>query len=102
MLRFFRFHAAYGEGAPGRGGRRCLHRRSRRLEQLSRERVRMEMVKLLLAWRAVPALVVMTEVGLLELVIGGVPPLASVANMAKLEAALRSSLIRCAGWGRSP
>ena len=85
VLRFFRFHAAYGEECPGRGGRR--RRRSRRLEQLSRERVRMEMVKLLLARRAVPALVVMTEVGLLELVIGGVPLLADVANM-WLEAAL--------------
>ena len=58
------------------------------LEQLSRERVRMEMIKLLVAKHAVPALAVMTETGLLEQVLGGVPLLASFANMVKLEAAL--------------
>jgi poly(A) polymerase len=88
VLRFFRFHAAYGEGAPdGEGVAACIAARGG-LAQLSRERVRMETVKLLLARRAVPALAVMTEAGLLELVIGGVPLLASVANMVELETAL--------------
>ena len=57
------------------------------LEQLSRERVRMELMKLMLAPHAVPALAVMAEAGLLGLVLGGVPHLASFANMAKVEAA---------------
>jgi poly(A) polymerase len=88
VLRFFRFHAAYGEGAPdGEGIAACIAARGG-LAQLSRERVRMETVKLLLTRRAVPALAVMTEAGLLELVIGGVPLLASVANMVELETAL--------------
>ena len=50
ILRFFRFHAAYGEGAPDAAGLAGLHRRRARASmQLSRERVRMEMLKLLLA-----------------------------------------------------
>src|SRR5205085_9346404 len=62
----------------GRGG----------LERLSRERIRMEMLKLVVARHPIPALAVMTETGLLDQVLGGVPLLASFANMAKLEAAL--------------
>jgi poly(A) polymerase len=88
ILRFFRFHAAYGEGAPDRDGlAACIAERAG-LAQLSRERVRMELIKLLMARHAVPALAAMTEAGLLEEVLGGVPLLASAANMIKLEAAL--------------
>src|SRR6266567_7034083 len=88
ILRFFRFHAAYGEGAPDpQGLAACIAGRAG-LEQLSRERVRMEVLKLLVAKRAVPTLALMTEIGLLEQVLGGVPLLASYANMIKLEAAL--------------
>ena len=47
------------------------------LEQLSRERVRMELLKLLLAPHATPALAVMAESGLLVPVLGGVPDLAA-------------------------
>src|SRR5262245_53678903 len=88
ILRFFRFHAAYGEGAPDpQGLAACIDARAG-LEQLSRERVRMEVFKLLVAKHAVPTLALMTEIGLLEQVLGGVPLLASFANMIKLEAAL--------------
>jgi poly(A) polymerase len=48
----------------------------------------MEMLKLLVAGRLLPALAVMTETGLLEQVLGGVPLLASCANAIRLEAAL--------------
>jgi len=57
------------------------------LNQLSRERVRSEMLKLLVARHATPTLAVMTESGLLVPVLGGVPDLAGFANMAKVEAA---------------
>ena len=87
ILRFFRFHAAYGEGPPDPDGiAACIDARAG-LDQLSRERIRTEMLKLLVAKHAVPSLVVMTEAGLLEQVLGGVPLLASFANMVKLEAA---------------
>jgi poly(A) polymerase len=88
ILRFFRFHASYGEGAPDPAGvAACIAARAG-LEQLSRERIRMEVLKLLLARHAVPTLAVMTETGLIETVLGGVPLLASISNMIKLEAAL--------------
>jgi len=88
ILRFFRFHAAYGEGVLDREGlAACIAARAG-LDRLSRERVRMEMFKLLIARHAVPTLATMTEAGLLEQVLGGVPQLASFANMVKLEAEL--------------
>jgi poly(A) polymerase len=88
ILRFFRFHAYFGEGAPDPAGvQACILGRSG-FETLSRERVRMEMLKLLLAARATPTLFVMAETGLLGLVLGGVAYLASFENMIKLEAAL--------------
>jgi poly(A) polymerase len=87
ILRFFRFHAAYGHGVPDPAGlAACIAARSD-LEQLSRERVRMELFKLLLARHAVPTLATMTESGLLVPVLGGVPDLASFSNMAKVEMA---------------
>lgn len=87
ILRFFRFHAFYGEGHPDAAGLHATIVARAGLAQLSRERVRMELLKLLLAPRATPALVVMAESGLIGPVLGGVPHLASFANMAKLEAA---------------
>src|SRR6202023_1818574 len=73
ILRFFRFHAAYGEGAPDPLGlAACIDARAG-LERLSHERVRMEVFKLLVAKHAVPTLALMTEIGLLEQVFGGVP-----------------------------
>jgi poly(A) polymerase len=87
IMRFFRFHAWYGEGPPDAAGlRACIAARAG-LETLSRERVRMELLKLLLAPHATPALAVMAEAGLLGTVLGGVPLLASFENMAKVEAA---------------
>jgi poly(A) polymerase len=88
ILRFFRFHASYGTGPPDPAGlAACIAGRAG-LEQLSRERIRMEVIKLILARHAVPALAVMTEAGLLEQVLGGVPLLASYSNMIELEAVL--------------
>jgi poly(A) polymerase len=88
ILRFFRFHASYGRGAPDPGGlHACIVARAG-LEQLSRERVRMELHKLLVARHATPTLALMAESGLLVPVIGGVPDLAGFANMAKVEHAL--------------
>jgi poly(A) polymerase len=87
ILRFFRFHAAYGQGEPDRQSlHACILGRAG-LDRLSRERVRMELMKLLVAPRATPTLVVMSEVGLLLQVLGGVPYLAGFEMMAKVEAA---------------
>jgi poly(A) polymerase len=88
ILRFFRFHAHFADGAPDRAGlHACIAARAG-LETLSRERVRMEMLKLIVASRATPTLAVMAESGLLGLVLGGVAFIASFENMIKVEAAL--------------
>ena len=88
ILRFFRFHAAYGHGHPDAAGlAACIAGRGG-LDQLSRERVRMELMKLLVAPHAAPTLTAMTDAGLLVRFLGGVPYLASFANMAKVEAAI--------------
>jgi len=88
VLRFFRFHAAYGEGAPDAAGLAACIRARGELAALSRERVRAELLKLFLAEHAVPTLAVMAETGLLGSVLGGVPLLAGFANMMKAERAL--------------
>jgi poly(A) polymerase len=88
ILRFFRFHAHFGTGAPDPDGVQACIRGRGGLATLSRERVRMEVLKLLLAGRATPTLAVMAESGLLGMVLAGVAHLASFENMIKLEAAL--------------
>jgi poly(A) polymerase len=88
ILRFFRFHASYGSGSPDAEGlAACIAARGN-LEQLSRERVRAELLKLLVAPHAVPTLAVMAESGLLEPILGGVPDLAGFANMIKIVGAI--------------
>ena len=73
ILRFFRFHAAYGSGEhpDAEGLAACIAGRDG-LDQLSRERVRMEMMKLVVAPHAVPTLIAMADAGLLLRVLGGV------------------------------
>jgi poly(A) polymerase len=88
ILRFFRFHAWYGAGAPNPEGlHACIIARAG-IDSLSRERVRAELLKLLLAPHATPTLALMTEIGLLGNMLGGVAFLASFENMVKVEAAV--------------
>jgi poly(A) polymerase len=87
ILRFFRFHATYGNGLPDPQGLAACIASREGLSHLSRERVRMETLKLLRAGHATPTLAVMTEAGLLEMVLGGVPLLASFENTCKVEKA---------------
>jgi len=86
ILRFFRFHAAYGTGHPDAAGLAACIAARKGLDQLSRERVRMELLKLLMAPHATATLAVMAQAGLLLLVLGGVPYLADFENVAKVEA----------------
>jgi poly(A) polymerase len=89
ILRFFRFHAAYGHGgAPdAKGLHACIMARAG-LDTLSRERVRMELVKLMSARHLVPVLTLMTDTGLLGRVLGGVALVAGVGRMIALEQAM--------------
>jgi len=85
ILRFFRFHASYGRGGFDADGlHACIEGRAG-LAQLSRERIRMELMKLLLARNAVDAVTVMADAGLLITVLGGVPDLGGFARMTGIE-----------------
>jgi poly(A) polymerase len=85
ILRFFRFHASFGSGRPDVPGLAACIAAREGLAQLSRERVRMELMKLLVTPRAAPTLAVMGHAGLLLRVLGGVPYLAPFENLAKVE-----------------
>jgi poly(A) polymerase len=85
ILRFFRFHAAYAGGAPDAAGLSACIAARHGLQVLSRERLRAELMKLLVAPFAVPTLAVMAETGIIEMLLGGVPQLKSFANMVELE-----------------
>jgi poly(A) polymerase len=88
ILRFFRFDAAYGtsDHPYAEGIAACIAGREG-LDQLSRERVRMEMMKLVVAPHAMPSLISMADAGLLLRVLGGVSYFGAYENMAKVEPA---------------
>src|SRR5436190_4264572 len=72
ILRFFRIHAAYGAGEPDRRGLlACIGGRAG-LATLSAERMRMEMLKLMVADGARGAVSAMVDGGLLQTIVGGV------------------------------
>jgi len=83
ILRFFRFHARYGAGAPDPEGlAACIAGRAG-LAGLSRERVRAEVMKLVVAPGVVGVIEAMAGAGLLMPVIGGVPQVSRFAAMAE-------------------
>jgi poly(A) polymerase len=88
ILRFFRMHAAYGAGEPDRAGYlACIGERAG-LAGLSAERVRMEMLKLLVAERAEASIVAMADAGLLLPIFGGVVYTGPFAAMIAAERGL--------------
>ena len=88
ILRFFRIHAAYGAGEPDRAGYlACIGGRAG-LAMLSAERVRMEVLKLMVAQGAAGAVVAMADGGLLLPIFGGVAYTGPFAAMIEAERAL--------------
>ncbi|WP_218119079.1 CCA tRNA nucleotidyltransferase [Limimonas halophila] len=69
LLRFFRFHARYGRGAPDALGLHAATVYARRLADLSGERIRDELLKLLLTPRAAATVTVMTAHCILDAVL---------------------------------
>jgi tRNA nucleotidyltransferase/poly(A) polymerase len=85
ILRFFRIHAAYGAGEPDRAGYlACIAARAG-LANLSAERVRMEMLKLMVARGAAGAIVAMADGGLLLPILGGIAYTGTFAAMIDAE-----------------
>src|SRR3954447_865307 len=88
ILRFFRMHAAYGSGKPDRAGYlACIGGRAG-LANLSAERVRAEMLKLLVAEGALVAVTAMGDAGLLQAIFGGVTYTGALAAMISAEQTL--------------
>ncbi|MGE3873167.1 MAG: CCA tRNA nucleotidyltransferase [Parvibaculaceae bacterium] len=88
ILRFFRFHARYGAGAPDREGLAACVRHKARLENLSGERIRQELFKLLEAKRAVDTVKLMAAHNVLKVLFAPAPDLGPFARMAKIDKAL--------------
>jgi len=85
ILRFFRIHAAYGAGEPDRAGYlACIAGRAG-LASLSAERLRMEMLKLMVADGAAGAVLAMADGGLLLSILGGVAYTGPFAAMIAAE-----------------
>jgi tRNA nucleotidyltransferase/poly(A) polymerase len=88
ILRFFRIHAAYGAGEPDRAGLlACINGREG-LAGLSAERVRMEIMKLMIAPGVVASVAAMAEGGLLLQIFGGVAYTGPFAAMIGVEGAM--------------
>jgi poly(A) polymerase len=88
ILRFFRMHAAYGADEPDRTGYlACIGGRAG-LTDLSAERIRMEMLKLVVADGAPVAVAAMADGGLLLPIVGGVTYTGPFAAMIAAEQAL--------------
>jgi poly(A) polymerase len=88
ILRFFRFFAVYGDGVPEPAGLAACVRNRGGLVKLSRERVRVEMMKLLPGKRAAEAAAAMAESGILDRVLAGVADIAALTRLAAIETAM--------------
>ena len=88
ILRFFRFHAAYGRGEPDRAGFLAAIRERDGLRRLSAERIGAEMRRLVIARGAPETVQVMSEAGLLEIVLAGVPQTGVFTRLREIAAAL--------------
>lgn len=96
ILRFFRIHAAFGAGEVDRAGYLACIRARAGLSTLSAERMRMEILKLLVADGAVGAVAAMADGGFLQQIFGGVAytgPLAAMIS-AERELGLKGDAIR--------
>ncbi len=85
ILRFFRFHARFGGADPDPPAlAACIAARDA-LDGLSRERVRTEFLKLLLAPGCVPVTSILSGTGLLQRITGGVGELGRLARSVAVD-----------------
>jgi poly(A) polymerase len=87
ILRFFRFHAAFGEGAFDAAGLHAAILARASLRKLSAERLRAELLKLLASRRAVEVAREISHAGIVEIVVGFASP-SRLERLAAIEAVL--------------
>jgi poly(A) polymerase len=81
ILRFFRFSAEYGDGPPDQEGFAAAIRERHGLAILSRERIRTEFMKLIVTRRAFDMVRILSEAGLLALLLAGVGDFGRLARV---------------------
>jgi poly(A) polymerase len=102
ILRFFRLSARYARGALDADGLSAAIRARDSLARLSRERVRAELMKLLVAPRASNVVQTMGECGFLEPILGGLAYPRRLSRLIAIEAERRrgpDALLRLAALG---
>lgn len=87
ILRFFRFHAIYGQGEIDREAFHAAIIEREGMHNLSRERIRAELLKLLAAPRAAEVVAHMCGAGLLMPVLAGIAIPSRLARLMKIEQA---------------
>lgn len=88
ILRFFRFHACYGKGSPDPGGLKACEENAEKIDILSVERIRDELLKLLAAPDPAPVLAGMRKAGILEYVLPGAVEEGALDRLVPLEDAI--------------
>lgn len=89
ILRFFRFFAVYSDGAIDAAGAAACEKEQNGIAQLSGERIRAELLKLLVAPRVVEALSVMESAGILTEVLGQKGSVETLQKLVEIEVASR-------------
>ncbi|MEP9354052.1 CCA tRNA nucleotidyltransferase [Xanthobacter sp. KR7-65] len=97
ILRLFRFHAAYGAGAVDEAAFSAVVGLRAGLLSLSRERVRAELLKLLMAPGAAATLSVMSDAGLIQPLLAGLADVRVFRRLETLEGEWRAK-----GWPAPP
>ncbi|MCA3392304.1 MAG: CCA tRNA nucleotidyltransferase [Roseomonas sp.] len=104
LLRFFRFQARYGKGAPDAAALRAMRAAIPGLERLSVERIWMEIKRILMVAEPVPALRLMAELGVLPAILPEIaePDIECVARLVALGAPAEPLLRLAALGGAAP
>lgn len=88
ILRFFRFTAEYASGRPDADGLAASIALASGLDQLSAERIRAELLRLLAAPHAVETVAVMADAGLVQKLVGAEGDVPTFAKLCAIEAGL--------------
>jgi poly(A) polymerase len=101
LLRFFRFQARYGRGAPDAAALQAIRAAIPGLERLSVERIWMEIKRILMVVEPVPALRLMAELGVMPTILPefAAPDLDCLARLVSSRAPAEP-LLRLAALGR--
>jgi poly(A) polymerase len=99
IMRFFRFHAEYAEGAPDPEGLAASGAERQGLAILSKERIRHELLKLLVAQRADETLQVLSHHGFLIWLLAGAAEFGRFSRIAAFDKESPAAIWRLAALG---